>query len=323
MANIDKSTSQVLNLLRLPLAFLIVAGHANTLKFPLHSIDGAIIEYDYSVIMYPIHLISQILFAPAVPLFFMISGFLFFMGLPQYNWNIYKQKMIRRAKTLFLPYMIWNIIYLIPIIAASIVKHKGYDAWYFVQCMWFCPNQAERIPMMALTTPADPPLWFIRDLIVCMVLSPLVYFLIKRTWLLVFVLIVLFIPWIGDIQVQYPFPGISIPSFMFFSIGAAVAFYNVDIRKLFDRSKLSMFIISLYCIMAASELMMVDYHISMCDTRLLVVIDQNPVLHGFLTFVGCFAFLSLSYKIIRKYAALELGGGIFCFRCSLAVTWNL
>ncbi len=120
MAKVDQKTSQAINMLRLPLAFLIVIGHANILKFPLRTGD-LLVSYNYGIIKYPIHLFSDILFGPAVPLFFMISGFLFFVGVNKFDTATYKCKILSRARTLLIPYLIWNLIYLLPPISQNLI----------------------------------------------------------------------------------------------------------------------------------------------------------------------------------------------------------
>lgn len=43
-----------------------------------------------------------------VPFFFMISGYLFFRTYDKSKW---KEKLLSRVRTLFIPYMVWNAIY--------------------------------------------------------------------------------------------------------------------------------------------------------------------------------------------------------------------
>ena len=47
----------------------------------------------------------------AVPMFFVISGYLFFLRQDDgFTWAQYKAKMLRKCKTLLLPFFIWNIL---------------------------------------------------------------------------------------------------------------------------------------------------------------------------------------------------------------------
>lgn len=54
----------------------------------------------------------------AVPTFFLISGFLFFVNFQEWSWEGYKKKMSSRVKTLLIPYVFWNIVpFLLMVIA--------------------------------------------------------------------------------------------------------------------------------------------------------------------------------------------------------------
>ena len=49
----------------------------------------------------------------AVPSFFLISGYLFFKQKEILNMHAYKEKITKRFHTLLIPYILWNIIYLL------------------------------------------------------------------------------------------------------------------------------------------------------------------------------------------------------------------
>jgi fucose 4-O-acetylase-like acetyltransferase len=55
--------------------------------------------------------ISQGVARVAVPLFFLISGYLFFQG--QWSWGKYGSKLRRRADTLLVPFLFWNVLALV------------------------------------------------------------------------------------------------------------------------------------------------------------------------------------------------------------------
>ncbi len=297
-------------MLRLPLAFLIVAGHANTLKFPLRA-NEQLVAYDYNIIKYPIHLLSDILFGPAVPLFFMISGFLFFMGLNHFDMVTYKQKIKRRAKTLLIPYLLWNFIYLLPTLANTLLGKYNYDVWYFIESLWIMPNQLDRISEMTMATPADPPLWFIRDLMVCLVLSPVIWFVARKKMICIIVVVLLAAPWFFSIPCLFPFPGISIPSLLFFMIGSMAAVWDVNIARWLSNVNMSKFLIGIFFILSIIELIMVDYSFSLNGESVSVTIEQNIYLHAILVLGGCFAFLFVAYRL-ASHVAGAWGGHFLC-----------
>jgi fucose 4-O-acetylase-like acetyltransferase len=97
----NPALSHSISELRFPLAALAVFGHANALSFPLTDIHS-----EYNIIQHLILLLSQIIFYSAVPLFFIISGILFFWSVDSYDHAACKSKMSKHVKTLLLPYLI-------------------------------------------------------------------------------------------------------------------------------------------------------------------------------------------------------------------------
>lgn len=136
----------------------------------------------------------------AVPLFFAISGMLFFNGIKKCADCL--PKMYRRTYSLLIPYIIWNLIFvgwyamlsLIPAIA-NYVNSNVFE------------NMMQENPLAILKTlfvePAAFHLWFLRDLMLYILLSPLIYIGIKRVpWVLFFVLLVFF-GWMQRLGITY------------------------------------------------------------------------------------------------------------------------
>ena len=85
--------SKVIDWLRFPMAAVVVLNHTG-------SLGGAS--------PYPVYSTLCIIFPEAicrlaVPLFFLISGYLFFNGLEKWNKGLYLTKLKRRAKSLLVP----------------------------------------------------------------------------------------------------------------------------------------------------------------------------------------------------------------------------
>ena len=196
-------------------------GHADILKFPIYS-HGEITFFDQSLICYPISLFSLVLFGSAVPLFFGISGYLFFYK-PDFNVSIYRDKLMKRVKTLLIPYVLWNIIYVL--FNVILLKSKGQSINVVSQLVsiWHMPNSS---------FPADPALWFVRDLMVCMVMSPLIYQIIKRKRLFVYFFIPFFCLWLTYAFSDKLISGLSISSLLFFTIGGYLAVNKTDVVHL-------------------------------------------------------------------------------------------
>lgn len=115
----------------------------------------------------------------AVPLFFLISGYLFFAK--KWNMRIYKEKLKRRVHSLLIPYLLFNLIGLIIIGAFQLIVPEMISGNYktvpeyglidFLLAFW---------KMDKMNIPFVAPLWFIRNLMVVMLLSPLIYWGIKK-----------------------------------------------------------------------------------------------------------------------------------------------
>ena len=95
------------HLLRFPLFVLVVYIH--TMDWNLHN-SGPFAWKLYDNIRI---LISGIIGHAAVPTFFIISGYLFFLSKDTFDFETYLSKLKRRFTTLFVPYIIWNSIYIL------------------------------------------------------------------------------------------------------------------------------------------------------------------------------------------------------------------
>ena len=105
----------------------------------------------------------------SVPLFYIISGFLFFRN---YSQNMFQKKMKTRVKSLLIPYIVWNLVPwlllltvgLLPI-AKSIGIHTDISLKSLYECFVLCKYSV---------------LWYIRNLIIFVVLTPLIYQLMSK-----------------------------------------------------------------------------------------------------------------------------------------------
>lgn len=152
------------------------------------------------------------------PLFFSISGYLFFIGFKA-SIEGFIQKYKSRFKSIFIPYIIWNILVLIQMVALKhmpvLGSHINSDVNSFFQL-----NIIEQINEL-FVKPYAFHLWFIRDLIIIVLFTPLIYWSIKRiNVFFIFILIALDI--IGT-----PIVGSFVP----FSIGAYFAIKCINIER--------------------------------------------------------------------------------------------
>ena len=225
---------RVFDWLRFPLMVLVVFIHVNLYREPF-SLDT--VDFSNLTAMDGCNLfrasISHVLAHVAVPLFFFISGYLFFNGLGEWKWSQYAGKLRRRVMTLLVPYLVWNtiaiVVYLlIDLKPASLtavwdfLDENGYWNLYWSSSVWNGARMNWFGLSAYMTGPLLVPLWFLRDLMVVMVLSPLLWCLLRflRGWgLLLLVLCHVLIMGIA---------GFTTTTFLFFGAGAYCSFNCID-----------------------------------------------------------------------------------------------
>ena len=109
-----------------------------------------------------------------VPLFFVLSGFLYFRNVPEHpGARFFLDKSRKRVFSLLIPYLIANafafIIYWLAYrYAAGMMSGYFGDDWHNPLFVFW-------------TGPVNMSLWFIRDLIIACIVAPLIYLLVRYT----------------------------------------------------------------------------------------------------------------------------------------------
>ncbi|NQT41244.1 MAG: acyltransferase [Planctomycetes bacterium] len=114
----------------------------------------------------------------AVPAFFVLSGFLFFHGLEPTGAE-YLGKYRRRLGSLLLPYLLWSGAYLL---AYGLLQTVPFTARYFSGDPQFIVWQFDtwQVAKHWLLVPIPVQFWFLRDLILLVVVSPLIGYFLRR-----------------------------------------------------------------------------------------------------------------------------------------------
>lgn len=133
-----------------------------------------------------VRLVSANICGACVPGFFIISGFLFFRSMSQWDTHGYVHKLRRRVSTLLVPYLLWNLVGSLLFIVKA--RWLGYPAYgiltdngafdILAYLRGYCGIGPENFPY-------DFPLWFLRNLIIFNLLAPAVYIIGRHRWLLV------------------------------------------------------------------------------------------------------------------------------------------
>ena len=201
---VDMSTndSNVISMLRFPLIIGVICIHAQI------GGNGAV---------YLQSLLGDELGRLAVPIFLIISGFLFFSEYKDFTKEDYFLKIRKRISSLSIPYLLWNLIAYI-----CYAIRTDFNLIEFVKSFWII-----NIPGRSGSSPIDGPLWYVRDLFILMIISPLVYCVIKKGKFPA--LMVLLLLWVSGFSVFAN--GIYI-SFVFFVIGGYLRLNNIGVDNL-------------------------------------------------------------------------------------------
>jgi len=200
--------------------------------------NGVVLHFDKDYNWFFQNLFSYGITRIAVPLFFMISGYLFFLGFTNQK-GVLIDKIKKRIKTIMIPYFFWTIMgvlfYFIiqsvpklqPFFNKKLVINYDFSDWINAIFVDLIPYQ----------------LWFLRDLIVLVFISFIIYVTIKKTRFLL--VLVSFFFWIFNQNTIF----LSSESILFFSTGATIALYYPDYpNKLFTNRKMILIWIALLVI---------------------------------------------------------------------------
>ncbi|MDE7154168.1 MAG: acyltransferase [Muribaculaceae bacterium] len=153
-----------------------------------------------------VELISKYLCSCCVPSFFIISGFLFFRNVPKDSgigdfFPLYIRKLKSRAHTLIIPYLLWNIIgmmallfkcYFFNLNSLGVIVDGSIQWGNFFRGFLYLENGL----------PYDFPLWFIRNLIGYVLISPIFFICARKTpaFLISFTILILLCHFSMDID---------------------------------------------------------------------------------------------------------------------------
>ncbi len=245
-------TSELISFVRFPLAVGVVMGHCffriRGWQYDMLAEQGfrcnAVMEFILS---------TRILILFIVTLFFLISGYLFFLHLEEWDGNVWLRKMRRRIWTLLIPYLLWNTIYILYIIGPEIwgCLFQG-KPWNVVR-MWFDDHGgwlgiywnarslgAGQVDIWGhpahTTVPILLPFYFIRDLIVLDLCTPLFHFLLRSRAGRVTpyaIATMALLAFLYLTQTSFMLPGFTAEAFFFFGWGAFLSLNRFELSDVF------------------------------------------------------------------------------------------
>lgn len=180
---ISGETSSIIRAIRFPLAILVVMLHSGiaVTEWQYHIIAAPTAKVD--IYMYMYIAVCETLCRVAVPLFFFISGYLFFSGMDKWSWVKYKEKMSKRIQTLLVPYLIWVTLFVLLCLAKNYLQHHSISSileYINVRnglLMWLNGVTTESgVDILGKPTyqsfPLLYPMWYIRDLFAMTIITP-------------------------------------------------------------------------------------------------------------------------------------------------------
>lgn len=202
----------------------------------IHAFGPKVASYKNGVYDTTRILISQGIGRVAVPIFFLISGYLFFLKLEKWNTQIWINKLKKRIHSLLIPYFIWNLI-------AILVSLYFYSAPWILKggdppdlVIWYNNIRGFRAFWNSDSGlwPIDGPLWFIRNLIILVILSPILYCFLKKTGIVGLVVLGLLyvFRWWEEL------PGLELSGFFFFCVGGFFSINQIDFSSFFKKYRL-------------------------------------------------------------------------------------
>lgn len=256
---IEDIQSKTIDWLRFPLMVLVVMIHV-----PLcGNLDLTLPIEKSSLVVVLYKLFARGICFAAVPTFFLMSGYLFYTdkikNTPP-SLEFYKKKLSKRFHSIFLPFVFAILLYalLSYLLLLLLAIRTGEDAPSVVNFlnehgwirMFWDNNRLEElenpVPVNILGMkmhhcfPYLSPMWYLRDLIVVLLISPLVYFFVTKTKYVGLALVgMLYI-----FNIWIPLEGFSANAFFFFSLGAFLRIQGKNILVEFQKVKVQAVIIA-------------------------------------------------------------------------------
>lgn len=199
-----------------------------------------------------------------VPVYFFISGYLFFL-VKKWDKKVYLDKLKNRINTLLIPYLLWNGIGVIFVLAKQLpcfnaflsVPGTNLDLSFqnILSCFYMYNGKLSAPPVGTENYaqqvqdqyyPINVALWYIRDLMIVVVCTPVLHFLLKKAKVYFLILLGGLYLFLGYYYIDYHLYQLVI-AFFFFSCGAFVSLKRMNFLELFGKYFKISIILYLFC----------------------------------------------------------------------------
>ncbi len=176
--------------------------------------------------------LSRIIANVAVPNFLLISGYLFFRNTESFTLRLYGEKLQRRVRSILVPYLFWNgVVILLFFVGQSVVpglfsgnnaRVCDYTPIEWVRAFW---------RVEGTMSPINAPLWYMRNLMVAVLLSPLLYVLLKNRAVGAVFIAAMLALWLFVPSIEREVVWLQPKFYFFFSLGGWFALHKVPFPR--------------------------------------------------------------------------------------------
>lgn len=171
----DKTVSDTIRNIRLPLIVLVVMLHTfiidEVMMGQVYVPSGKYPSFDIAV-----YALKACFGEVAIPLFFVMSGYLFFVNIDKMLMHTYKKKLKTRVRSLLVPYLCWNSFFMLFVMLLQFVN----PAWTSDKKMVMDFGVGDWLDAFWTLNNGLIPLWYVRDLIIISLFTPLIYMAIRK-----------------------------------------------------------------------------------------------------------------------------------------------
>ena len=245
---------------------------------------------------------SQGITRVAVPLFFMISGYLFYLKM-EGTFSEFVIKFKKRIKTLALPYIFWSIWGLLFYFVLQLLpQSKPFFTKELIR-----DYSLNTLLNTIFLNPISFQLWFLRDLIVIVFLSPIIYWTIRY---IKFVSVIIFlIAWFNN----FDFIIFSNEALLFFVFGA---FLSLEKKKLpIQDLSMQYYWIYTYIWLAIVSCKTILVYIEFNNSIILDILLKTGILFGIIAIWSMYDILIKNKTLIGQkfYAVTSYSFFLFAF----------
>ncbi|MDP4143734.1 MAG: acyltransferase [Bacillota bacterium] len=207
----DKYLSKKIKIISFFSIIMVVLIHSYNMKDDFLNADTKISD-PFSITCFIEHFLSNGFTRVAVPFFFAISGYLFFVN---FNPTIkgFLTKFKKRVNTLFIPHILWSSVIMLFFLVLQSIRPLYLDFTGGAVSSY----SFGKVIYTLVYNPISYQLWFTRDLIIYVILTPIIYLAVSR--LSYFAVAPFFIVWFLNINLV----AVNNEGIFFFILGTFLA----------------------------------------------------------------------------------------------------